>query len=63
MSVHAVVLIGCEIDSITEAAEALDADISTIAAAPSVMPLELPAVTLPPSRNTGFSPARPSSVV
>ena len=41
-------------------ASARDSLISTIAAAPSVMPLELPAVTLPPSRKTGASVASDS---
>ena len=40
---------------------ARDSAISTMAAAPSVMPAELPAVTLPPSRNTGSS--RPSASI
>jgi hypothetical protein len=38
-------------------ARAVAARISSSAAAPSFMPLELPAVTLPPSRNAGFSRA------
>ena len=44
-------------------ARARDSLVSTIAAAPSVMPLELPAVTVPPGRNTAFSFASASIVV
>src|SRR5512132_3491737 len=44
-------------------AAARDSDISTRAAAPSVIPEELPAVTLPFSRKTGGNAASRSSVV
>ena len=44
-------------------ARARSSSIRTMAAAPSVSPLELPAVTLPPSRKTGGSFARLSIVV
>ena len=39
------------------------ADVTSSAAAPSLIPDELPAVTVPPARNAGRRPARPSSVV